>query len=334
LRAWNIAVAHGWFDQVVYLMQGIEELLRSQNRLGDFKRFVDIVEPLISVEFGPDPRWRLEWRFVQEYKARLAAMDRSLYTEAERGAALAALAAAPSGLDPQEALRTHAVGLNERGLHLLQRGDPAGLEFIEQSLAIARGLDDPQTFHSGLVQLASLITQLHDVPDYEKVEAMLEEAITAARERRQDRLQLEGLVGLAEALIRKVKMLRWRNVPGRELASEMGRIAAALGEAKPLVDLSGWPEATARHTMAVAESMLLGREYEPAMAAFSTVVELSSQDPVRAAKCMSMIGYCCQALDRPEAARDYFKAADELGKRHGFSLDPLRGETNHGSSPP
>ena len=286
---------------------------------------VDVVEPLVSTSSGPKPPWSEEWRFIQEYKARLAASERSFYTEPEREAALAALTAVPPDPNSPTQIRTHAVGLNEQGVHLLQCGDVAGLDLIQQSIDIARRINNSSMLHVGLLQMASAYTQFDEIRDYEKAATLLEEAIAAARKSGQDRQRLDALLGLAETLIEEVKTLTTQKVSGRALTPQMKRIADTLGEAKPLIDASGSFELAARQAMAVAESMLLDWQYEAAIKAFSTAARLSPHDPIRAAKCMMMIGFCCKRLNRHEAAREYFESAKALTDRHGLEFD-VKGE--------
>jgi tetratricopeptide (TPR) repeat protein len=322
-RAWRIAIARGWLDQAVHLMQGLEEVLRADHRLAAFKRLVDEIEPLISTPTGPHPQWRAEWRIVQEYKARLAATDRTFYSEEETAAALAALTPSPPDAAGELARQNYAAGLSEQGLHLLQRGDPAGLTLIERSLDIARVLNDTSGQITCLIQLGTGYAQI-EPNDIEKAVALLEEAVTKASSDEYGRLRLIALHTLTKVLIARMKELSMQRVSGRALTPLMERIFGNLRGAEPLVLNAHSPELRSQQARLLGEALLLDWKYEDAIDAFNTAIQLSARDPIRIATCRMMIALCLKLLGRTEAALEYERSARALAEQHGFALNVAR----------
>ncbi|HEX5720183.1 MAG TPA: CHAT domain-containing protein [Thermoanaerobaculia bacterium] len=85
LHARRLARTHGWWDPVIYAMQGLRQLYGHTGRRAEWKRLVEEIVPdfIDPKSDGPLPRQEERWSLVTEYRVLLAQEERQ-WTEAER----------------------------------------------------------------------------------------------------------------------------------------------------------------------------------------------------------------------------------------------------------
>jgi hypothetical protein len=155
LAAWRIARAHGRWDKVTGVMQGLRTLYDDTGRGTAWRRLVndavpDFIDPATD---GPLPGREEQWSMVTEYRVRLALEDRNL-VEAERlqrirvdwdrQRARLALATASDQRDTKQrhAIRTLAVAMHSLGDIQREQESPTCAATYRESLDLTNAIDD------------------------------------------------------------------------------------------------------------------------------------------------------------------------------------------------
>jgi hypothetical protein len=184
LSAWRLARAHGWWEEVIGVMQGLRSLYEQTGRNLDWRRLVDEVVPEVvdPTTDGPRRGREEEWSLVSSYLVRLAQDQQRDYATAERlqrarvawlrKRAKAALATDPDALTDRQ--RTQivnlAVSINELGGILRQQDQPACVEAYTEALRMAERIDYRPSQDVAAFNLGIAYTEITSLRDLDKAQ--------------------------------------------------------------------------------------------------------------------------------------------------------------------
>ena len=199
LHARRLARAHGWWYQVISVMQGLRKLYGHTGRRAEWKRLVEeIVPDFVDPEStGPLPEREEEWSLVTEYRVRLFREERQ-WTEAERlqticvdwrrERATPALAQTARELKPEElrAIRMLAVSLHDLGGIRRELGRADCVPAYEEDLALSERIGDRAGAAVSSFNLGHVFLELPALRDLDQAERWYRRSLKLRDER--DRL--------------------------------------------------------------------------------------------------------------------------------------------------
>jgi tetratricopeptide (TPR) repeat protein len=183
LHARRLAIAHGRWDVVLSIMQGLRYLYEQMGRRAEWRRLVDEIVPHYETAAGnqPLPGRENEWSIINEYRVRLA-RDARDYSEAERlqrlgiewDRRMAAPTLANEGpladAPERNKVRSLAVSLEMLGAILMDTHDPDCVGAFEEALGYYQRISDQQAEAVLCFNLGHVYLHLPQLRDLDKAE--------------------------------------------------------------------------------------------------------------------------------------------------------------------
>jgi len=183
LHARQVARRHGWWGRVISVMQGLDQLYDHTGRQAEWARLVDEIVPdfVDPAGDGPLPGREDEWRFVTDYRVRLARKAREwangerlqrIIVDWDRQRAAAALALPPEQLDnsQQGAIRTLTVGVELLGHIQREVGKPDCVRSYEDAISLSQRIGNEHLESIVAFNLGRAYSEIRGLRDLDEAE--------------------------------------------------------------------------------------------------------------------------------------------------------------------
>jgi tetratricopeptide (TPR) repeat protein len=259
LAAWRLARAHGWWDRVIAVMQGLRILYDAGGRRATWRRLVNAVVPNLvdPANDGPLDGREDQWGFVTEYRVDLASEERN-WSEAERlqrvnvdwhrQRAQPALAVTS---DPRGEAHRHAIDSLGTSLQLLghiqrEQGSPTCAAIYREALDLADAIGDTTGKAIYAFNLGHAYNVIADLRDLDEAERLYRRSLDPRAP--QDRLGRGGCVAqLGQVAYERFLDAQRARRPAEELACHLAEAARLYEQALAMVPATAVPERGVMH---------------------------------------------------------------------------------------
>jgi tetratricopeptide (TPR) repeat protein len=195
LYARQLARANGWWDAVIFAMQGLNHLYIHTGRRAEWKRLVEEVVPDFADTDtdGPLPGREEKWSLVIQYRVRLAQGERQ-WSEAERlqsvcvdwdrKQAEAAIKKPANALDKAERniIRTLVSSVGDLGHNQFEQGQGECVESYQEALDLSELIGDQAVTAACAFNLGNAYIGISDIRDLDKAEKWYRRSLELADE--------------------------------------------------------------------------------------------------------------------------------------------------------
>jgi len=227
LRACRLIHAHGWWEGIIEVMQGLRMLYDHTGQRTQWKRLVEQVVPHLVDTVGTGPRLGFEedWSLLTQYRVRLAREERQ-WTQAERlqtqavdwmrqrAAPALALPLEELTLAERNAIRTLAASLHELGQVRRELSQRECVSAYEESLDLSEHIGERAGAAICALNLGTTFLNVPAVRDLDQAERWCQKSLELRNER--DRLGK----GRSYAQLGSVNFERFRDAQSTGLPEE------------------------------------------------------------------------------------------------------------------
>lgn len=247
LHARRLARAHGWWQHVTSVMQGLDQLYDHTGRRAEWKRLVEEIVPdfVDSGSDGPLPGREEQWSLVTEYRVRLAEEERqwaeaerlqTVHVEWDRQRAAPALARPEGELEGKErnAIRTLAASLHELGEIRRMLGRANCVSTYEEALELSERIGERTGAAICAFNLGHSFRDLPTLRDLDRAEGWYQRSMDLIDER--DRMGHSRCVGqLGHIAYERFLKARTTDQPEEELLRYLNKALSLYQEALDLL---------------------------------------------------------------------------------------------------